>query len=286
MSDSVREQVIHMLHKLGFAPRGWAKAYKKSYPKYFHTVPYPRGFRVPDFANFIGEDARTTYEHVGQFLAQVSDAAVTDIHWVKLFPLSLSSTTFNWFTSLAPNSVSTWASLEEKFLKYFYNGKTELKLSNLMAVRQKYNETIAEYIKRFRETGNKCYSLTIREQDHPDLALAGLSSYFRGKMEGIEFANVNQVMQWAVAQENHARVSHAHSWFQEGSREKERSSVGKVEDNPGSDDETDVCVAGWVDNPKGKPVSCSFLKPGPGKKQEMCFTFDVTKWDKLFDALL
>jgi hypothetical protein len=64
-----------------------------------------------------------------------------------------------------------------------------------MAVRQKYNETIAEYIKRFRETGNKCYSLTIREQDHPDLALAGLSSYFRGKMEGIEFANVNQVMQ-------------------------------------------------------------------------------------------
>jgi hypothetical protein len=59
-----------------------------------------------------------------------------------------------------------------------------------------------------------------------------------------------------------------------------------VEDNMGSDDDAEVCVAEWVDTPKGKPVACSFLKPGPGKKEEMCFTFDVTKCDKLFDVLL
>jgi hypothetical protein len=88
-------------------------------------------------------------------LAQVSDAGITDVHRVKLFPLSLSSTAFNWFTSLAPNSVSTWASLEERFHEYFYNGETELKLSDLTAVRQKYAETVTEYIKRFRETRNK-----------------------------------------------------------------------------------------------------------------------------------
>jgi hypothetical protein len=125
MSDGVREQVTHTLWELGFAPRGRAKAYKKPYPEYFDTVPYPRGFRVPDFVKFTGEDARTTYEHKGQFLAQVSYAGITDVHWVKLFPLSLSSTAFNWFTSLAPNSVSTWASLEERFHEYFYNSETE-----------------------------------------------------------------------------------------------------------------------------------------------------------------
>jgi hypothetical protein len=67
MSDGVREQVTHTLRELGFAPRGWAKAYKKPYPEYFDTVPYPRGFRVPDFVKFTGEDTRTTYEHIGQF---------------------------------------------------------------------------------------------------------------------------------------------------------------------------------------------------------------------------
>jgi hypothetical protein len=58
-------------------------------------VPYPRGFRVPDFGKFTGEDSKTTHEHVGQFLAQVNDFGITDMHWVRLFPLSLSGTTFN-----------------------------------------------------------------------------------------------------------------------------------------------------------------------------------------------
>jgi hypothetical protein len=87
------------------------------------------------------------------------------VHKVKLFPLPLSDTTFNWFTSLAPNSVGMWAGLKEKFHEYFYNGETKLKLSGLMAVRQKHIESIAEYVKLFRDTRNKCYSLTVREKD-------------------------------------------------------------------------------------------------------------------------
>jgi hypothetical protein len=109
--------------------------YQKPYLEYFDVVPYHRGFQVPDFMEFTVDDARTTYEHVGQFLAQVSDVGITDVHKVKLFPLPLSDTTFNWFTSLAPNSVGMWAGLKEKFHEYFYNGETKLKLSGLMAVR-------------------------------------------------------------------------------------------------------------------------------------------------------
>jgi hypothetical protein len=33
-------------------------------------------------------------------------------------------------------------------------------------------------------------------------------------------------------------------------------------------------------------MACSFLKPGPRKKDEMKFMFDVSKCDKLFDVLL
>jgi hypothetical protein len=69
---------------------------------------------------------------------------INDMHRVKFFPLSLIGTTFNWFTSLAPNSINTWAQLEERFHEYFYNGETELKLSDLTSVRQKYTKTVSE----------------------------------------------------------------------------------------------------------------------------------------------
>jgi hypothetical protein len=135
MSDGVRDQVTQTLGELRFAPRGWAKAYHKSYPEYFDTVPYPRGFRVPDFVKFIGDDSRMIYEHIGQYLVQINHVGINDVHQIRLFSLSLFGAAFSWFTSLAPNSVNTWAGLEEKFHENFYNGETKLKLSDLTSVR-------------------------------------------------------------------------------------------------------------------------------------------------------
>jgi hypothetical protein len=52
-------------------------------------------------------------------------------------------------------------------------------LSNLNAIRQKYNETAVEYMKRFRETMNRGYNLTIDEKDLANLAFAELTLYLR-----------------------------------------------------------------------------------------------------------
>jgi hypothetical protein len=83
------------------------RSYQKLYLEYFDTVPYPRGFWVPDFVRFTAEDSKTTFEHIRQFLAQVSDFGITDVHKIRLFALSMSSTAFNWFISLPPNSIDT-----------------------------------------------------------------------------------------------------------------------------------------------------------------------------------
>jgi hypothetical protein len=267
MSENVRDQVMRTLRELGFAPKGHAKVYQRPYPEYLDSVPYPRGFQVPNFDKFTSADLRTTYEHIGQYLAQISDMGINDVHKVRLFPLSLSSTTFNWFTSLAPNSIYTWVSLEEKFHEYFYNSEIELRLSDLTTVRQKYFESVTEYIKRLCETQNKCYSLKVRERNLVDLALVGLSSYLREKLEGQDFADVNQVLQRAVVHENCARDGMSHDRFREGSKDKERSNVGMVDESPTSDDDIEICVTEWVDTPKGKPVHVPFLKPGPGKRE-------------------
>jgi hypothetical protein len=158
-----------------------------------------------DFAKFNEDDSKTTYDHIGPFLAQINDVGMTDVHKTRLFPLSLSGTTFNWFISLAPNSIDTQPSLEQRFHDYFYNREVELRLSDLTAVRQKYNETMPEYLKRLRETWNRCYDLTIGEKDLVELAFVGLSSHLREKMEGYDFADVNQVLQCAMVHENRAR---------------------------------------------------------------------------------
>jgi hypothetical protein len=167
--------VARTLREFGLEPKGRPKTYQKPYLEVFDSISYLRGFQVPEFARFIEEDSRTTYEHIGQFLMQVSDYGITDVHKIRLFPLSLSGTAFNWFVSLAPNSVQTWEHLEQRFHKYFYNGETELRLSHLMGVRQKNNESAADYVRWFRETRNKCYSLTIREKDFTELAFVGLT---------------------------------------------------------------------------------------------------------------
>jgi hypothetical protein len=117
---------------------------------------------VPNFAEFTGEDTKTTFEHIRQFLAQASDFGITEVHEITLFPLSL--TALHSIGSLALNSIQTWEQLEQKFHEYFYNGETELRLSHLAAVRQKHNESVVDYMRRLRDTRNKCYSLTMSKK--------------------------------------------------------------------------------------------------------------------------
>jgi hypothetical protein len=65
MTEGVREQIARTLREFKFTPRGHARVYQKPYRKYIDTIPYLRGFWVPDFMKFTGDDARLTYEHVG-----------------------------------------------------------------------------------------------------------------------------------------------------------------------------------------------------------------------------
>jgi hypothetical protein len=115
-----------------------------------------------------------------------------------MFPLCLSGTTFTWFTSLAPNSILTWAQLEHKFYEYFYSGDTKLRLSHLTAITQKHNEPIADYIRRFRDIRNQCFNLHISNKDLTDLAYLGLLSHLREKLESHVFFDVSLVLQKAL----------------------------------------------------------------------------------------
>jgi hypothetical protein len=111
-----------------------------------------------------------------------------------MFSLSLSGTTFTCFSSLAPNSIFTWAQLEQKFHGCFYSGDTELRLSHLTIIKQKHNESTTDYIRRFRDTRNRWFNLNISDKHLADLAYSGLSPHLKEKLESHVFSDVSQVL--------------------------------------------------------------------------------------------
>jgi hypothetical protein len=240
------------LREFGFTPKGRARSYLKPYPEYFDMIPNPRGFRVPDLAKFMGDDAKTTYEHIGQFLAQVNGVGITDVHRIRMFLLSLTGATFNWFTSLPLNSIYSWVSLEQKFHHYFYNGEVELRLSDLTSLRQKYTKAVSDYLRWFRKVRNRCCNLTIAEKDLADLAFAGLTQYLRDKLDrlGLEFSDTNPLLQRALPYKNCAKSSR---FRDSANKDTEKHHVNFVDEEVDDEEDNEICVAEWVENPGINP---------------------------------
>jgi hypothetical protein len=159
----------------------------------------------------------------------------------------------------------------------------ELRLSDLMSLRQKNIETVSNYLRWFREVRNWCYNLTIAEKDLVDLSFAGLTPYLRDKIDGQEFSNTNQLLQHALPYENHAKSS---QFRDSANKDKEKHHVNFVDEENDNQEVNEICAAEWVENPEDKPISCSFLKPNGGQREEMRHTFDMSKCDHLFDLLL
>lgn len=102
--EDIISQIIR--DRFGIETRNRARVYKKPYPDYYDNVTFPHNYRVPEFTMFSGEDGKTTWEHVGQFLAQCGESN-SDTFKLCLFSLSLSGNAFTWFTSLPANSIHT-----------------------------------------------------------------------------------------------------------------------------------------------------------------------------------
>jgi hypothetical protein len=91
---------------------------------------------------------------VSQYLAQLGEAGSVEALRVQLFSLSLTGTTFAWFSLLPTHSIYGWELLERKFHEHFYSGTSEAKLADLTSIRQTRDESVLDYFKRFKEIKN------------------------------------------------------------------------------------------------------------------------------------
>jgi hypothetical protein len=134
-------------------------------------------------------------EHVNRFIIQCGEAANRDELRVRLFSSSLSRSAFTWFISLPPNSIITWADLEKQFHKYFFAGIHEKKLTDLVKLRQRNDESVESFVQGLRDVKNKCYSLVLDDRQFADLAFQGLLPYLKDMYVSQEFESLSHLVQ-------------------------------------------------------------------------------------------
>ena len=111
----------------------------------------------------------------------------------RLFSMSLSGSTFTWFTTIPTNSILYWDNLEKQFHQIFYSGITEMKLTDLTRLRQRNDESVSAFIQRFRDIKNQCYSLVLSDQQLADVAFQGLLPHIKEKYASQEFDSISQM---------------------------------------------------------------------------------------------
>ena len=110
----MKEDLANMFKsKLGL-DMGRTRLYQRPYSNSFDMIPYPTGWRVSEFIKFSGDDNRSTWEHISQYIAQLGEAGSSNSLCVRLFLLSLTGTTFSWFFFIAPEFNSFFERIRTK----------------------------------------------------------------------------------------------------------------------------------------------------------------------------
>jgi hypothetical protein len=141
--------------------------------------------------------------------------------------------------------------LESKFHEHFFVGEYELGLADLASVRQGHEESVNDYIRRFRDTRNRCFQIHVADKELAWLAFNGLLSYLRDKLDGTQFFLIAQLHQRALACE---------SRFKETSKSAART-IHLIERDNSDDESVDVYTAEFIWPTKAKSSTCSSLQP-------------------------
>jgi len=124
--------------------------------------------------------------------------------------------------------------------------------------------------------------LTVFEKDLADLAFNGLCSYLKKKLEGFEYHMVNYLQIKVLVLE--FKLNNAKDTYKP-----HRSNTHLLDhDSDSSDDESkEVYAAKFVWPSKAKSSLVLSLKPiQKNRHEELKFTFNVSKCDRIFDELL
>ncbi|XP_010694053.1 uncharacterized protein LOC104906922 [Beta vulgaris subsp. vulgaris] len=95
-------------------------------------------------------------DHMATYKAQMSVQTNCEATWCRFFPTTLKGLALNWFQELQAEIITDFTVLEDMSTHQFVAEKRQKKTSlHLMGVKQENNESLADYIKRFKEESLK-----------------------------------------------------------------------------------------------------------------------------------
>jgi len=260
--------------QFGILPKRKPIGYSNPYPSEYDLTPLPPKYRLPEFTKFSGSEGASSIEHVSRYLTQHGMISVSDPLRVRFFCQSLTGSAFGWYTSLAPDSIRTWRQLEDQFHMQYHSEAAEAGIADLAQVKQKRGESLSEYVQRFREVTNRCYSSRIIEKEAVDLAVLGLAKLIKDLAFQLEFTSLAHMVQKLTTYE------HYHpELYQE--RFKRHVNMAQADDSDYSNGEQEVAVVEWTRG--ANPVPCKWVKH---KGLVKGFDFDVAKAEQIFHLLL
>ncbi|XP_050918463.1 uncharacterized protein LOC127135881 [Lathyrus oleraceus] len=236
--------------------------------EYVLQTELPRGCKIPKFTKFSGDTSESTIEHIVRYMTEAGDLANSENLRMKYFPNSLTRNAFTWFTTLPPNSIDTWPHLERLFHEQFYMGQTKISLKELASIKRKFIEPIDDYLNRFRLLKSRCFTVV----DMAQLA---------DRVRQVERLKAEK----AKANKNYKKERVAYVEVEDEESE--------ISNDPYGLEEFEVDLAELKEAP---PYACKLLTPSNGRNPfetekndrfpKKTYTFDVTKYDEIFDLLV
>ena len=78
-------------------------------------------------------------------------------------------------------------------------------MADLASVRQGTEESVNDYIRRFRDTRNRCFQIHVAEKQLTGLAFNGLRPYLKEKLDGTQFFSLVHLHQRAMTCESRSK---------------------------------------------------------------------------------
>lgn len=154
--------------------------------------------------SFYGKSNEDPYQHLNEFLELCTTVNVQNLSEnalkLRLFPFSLKDRAKHWLGSLPTNSITTWAQLQQEFLKkYFPIGKTNDMRRAISNFTQLDGESFHEAWERFLDLQRKCPHHDIMRWQLVQSFYDGITEQNRQMVDsacGGTFLNKNQDEAW------------------------------------------------------------------------------------------
>ena len=166
------------------APKERFYAQRPPYLLRILSKPYPERYEPRTFVQYDGKRG-SAIEHVSKFINTLDPYVAGKDLCLQEFSKSLCDCAYTWYTDLKPGSIPTWDDMVDVFCTKYFHGEETVTLATLQATKQRSDEDLMEYIKRFSDKALDCYN-HCEEKTLVKMCMGKMIAEYRAVLENLD----------------------------------------------------------------------------------------------------